>query len=284
MPEEICKRASSLLGSSEKSLDALIDSLEQELADLKKNQRERDEKLRKVEELEKLYTTQTEHLKKEVETEKKKALEDTRTFLEQTRKDVERLVADIRTTGASDEAVKGFHHKLRKSEEAVRQLLSRSEPSVSQHAVYQKGDRVEIISLGKKGEIEELVGKDKAKIKVGNVFTVVALRNLRKTDTGAERGLKHGSTASYGTEGTESRSEIDLRGMTGEEAIEALDRFLDQAIVSSLNHAYVIHGKGTGALRRKLTDYLKKHPEVLSIRLGNWNEGGAGVTVIKLKD
>ncbi len=284
MPESICKRASSLLGTSEKSLDALIDSLESELADLKKNQREREEKLRKVEQLEILYRTQTEHLKKEVETEKKKALEDTRTFLEQTRKDIERLVADIRTSGASDESVKGFHHKLRKSEESIRQLLRQSQPRESQHAVYRKGDRVEIISLGQKGEIEELVGKDKAKIKVGNVFTVVALRNLRKTESGAEQGLRSGTAASYGTDEPGTGTEIDLRGMTGEEAIEALDRFIDQAIVSGLNHAYVIHGKGTGALRRKLTDYLKKHPEVISMRLGNWNEGGAGVTVVRLKD
>ena len=71
--------------------------------------------------------------------------------------------------------------------------------------------------------------------------------------------------------------------MTVEEAIEALDRFLDQAVVTGLHQVYVIHGKGTGKLRRKLSDYLKGHREVESIRLGNWNEGGAGVTIVKLK-
>ncbi|MCX6834365.1 MAG: Smr/MutS family protein, partial [candidate division Zixibacteria bacterium] len=52
---------------------------------------------------------------------------------------------------------------------------------------------------------------------------------------------------------------------------------------AGLQQVYVIHGKGTGALRRGLTDYLKNHREVESLTLGNWNEGGAGVTVVKLK-
>ncbi|MEW6412337.1 MAG: endonuclease MutS2 [Candidatus Zixiibacteriota bacterium] len=283
MPPSICTRASSLLGTGEKSLDSLIDSLEQELADLKKNQREREERLRNVEQLESLYKSQTEHLKKEVESEKKKALEETRSFLEQTRKDIERLVADIRTSGASDETVKKFHHQLRRGEDAVRRMLRESQPKVTPHTSFEKGDRVEIISLNQKGEISEMVGKDKARIKVGNVFTVVELRNLKKTDFQAESDFPRSSATSYQSEEEPAGTEIDLRGMTGDEAIEALERFLDQAIVSGLHHAYVIHGKGTGALRRKLTDYLKSHPDVASMRLGNWNEGGAGVTVIRLK-
>jgi DNA mismatch repair protein MutS2 len=77
--------------------------------------------------------------------------------------------------------------------------------------------------------------------------------------------------------------EIHLRGMTVDEALEALDRFIDQAVLANLGQIYVIHGKGTGTLRRTLSDYLKNHPEVDSLRLGNWNEGGAGVTIAKLK-
>jgi DNA mismatch repair protein MutS2 len=72
--------------------------------------------------------------------------------------------------------------------------------------------------------------------------------------------------------------------MTVEEAMETLDKYLDQAVVAGLHRIYVIHGKGTGTLRRILSDYLKNHPEVDSIRLGDWNEGGAGVTVVKLKE
>jgi DNA mismatch repair protein MutS2 len=65
--------------------------------------------------------------------------------------------------------------------------------------------------------------------------------------------------------------------------MEALEKYLDRAVVAGLSRVYVIHGKGTGTLRRILSDYLKGHPEVDSIRLGDYNEGGAGVTVVNLK-
>ena len=71
--------------------------------------------------------------------------------------------------------------------------------------------------------------------------------------------------------------------MTGDEALEALDKYLDKASISGLNQVYVIHGKGTGALRKILTAYLQKHSVVDSIRLGDYNEGGSGVTIVKLK-
>ena len=78
--------------------------------------------------------------------------------------------------------------------------------------------------------------------------------------------------------------EIHLRGMTVEEAMEKLEKFLDQALISGLNQIYVIHGKGAGILRRTLTEYLRNHRDVASVRLGDFNEGGAGVSVVKLKE
>jgi DNA mismatch repair protein MutS2 len=78
-------------------------------------------------------------------------------------------------------------------------------------------------------------------------------------------------------------TEIDLRGMTFEEASEALDFFLDRLHLTGIETVTVIHGKGTGVLRSKLSVWLDKHPYVESRRLGNWNEGSYGVTVVTLK-
>ena len=222
-------------------------------------------------------------MKKEVESEKTKALKETKSFLEQTRKDIEKLVGDIRKSQASEQSVKGFHRKLKQSEQAVRKMLGDGPEVKSGPAGYRVGDRVEIMSLGKQGEIEKLVGQDRAKIKVGNVYTTVELRNLRKTDSN-EPTTKPTSWVSYASDDDAPSPEIQLLGMTSEEAIEELAKFLDRSIVSGLKQVYVVHGKGTGALRRKLTEYLKGHQEVASVRLGDWNEGGAGVTVVRLKD
>lgn len=283
MPKDICDIASRLVGSGEKSLDSLIGALESELHQLRQSNTERAEKLKEAQELEEYYRTQTARLNQEIDSEKQSALKETEEFLKQTRKDIERLVAEIRKSQASEKSVKEFHRRLKDGEDTVRRALVRHTEKVAGPADFTAGDRVEILSLGQQGEIEELVGQDRARIKVGNVYTTVDLRNLKKLDSpeSVPRGRTSGVTYSSSVE--TPPTEIHLRGMTGEEAIEELEKFLDQSVVNGLGQVYVVHGKGTGALRRKLTEYLKNHPEVASVRLGNWNEGGAGVTVVRLK-
>jgi DNA mismatch repair protein MutS2 len=79
------------------------------------------------------------------------------------------------------------------------------------------------------------------------------------------------------------RTELDLRGQNLEESIIEVDRFLDESFLSNLGQVYIIHGKGTGVLRTGITEYLRKHKHVKSYRLGNYGEGGTGVTVVELK-
>ncbi|UUZ97762.1 Smr/MutS family protein [Paenibacillus sp. P25] len=77
--------------------------------------------------------------------------------------------------------------------------------------------------------------------------------------------------------------ELDLRGANVEEAIMEVDRFLDESFLANFGQVYIIHGKGTGVLRTGIQEYLRKHKHVKSYRIGNYNEGGAGVTVAELK-
>ncbi len=271
------------MDSGEKSLDKLITSLEEELKTIKQDKSELSERLEKATELESHYKIELEKLTKEVKAEKKKALEETEQFLTQTRKDIEHLVAEIRKSQASDKAVKEFHHKLKSSQDSVANLRNKEKPKKIIQSKFYKNDTVEIISMNQVGEIEDLIGKEKAKIKIGNIFTTVELRNLRKIEKQSDSKKRPAKV--YSSNNDENFSpEIHLRGMTVEEAMEKLDKFLDRAVINGLTQVYVIHGKGAGILRNMLTVYMKKHSEVASLRLGDFNEGGAGVTVVKLKE
>ena len=77
--------------------------------------------------------------------------------------------------------------------------------------------------------------------------------------------------------------ELDIRGMMTDEAECVVDRFLDEAVMGRLNQVTIIHGKGTGALRKAVHQQLKRHPYVKSYRLGVFGEGEDGVTVVELK-
>lgn len=82
----------------------------------------------------------------------------------------------------------------------------------------------------------------------------------------------------------ETQRELDVRGFYGDDAIEAVDKFIDSATISGLHRIDIIHGKGTGVLRKRINSYLQSDKRIKSHRLGEWNEGGAGVTVVELKD
>ncbi len=285
LPEEICRHAFDLVGSGERDLTDLIATMEAELKKLREDRSELSERLVGAKTVEEKYSRLMETFQKEVELEREKAVAETAGLLETTRKETERLVAEIRATQASKDSVKAIHKKLKESQSSVEKIqesLEKTRDRSIQAVKFMKGDAVRIVTLNQIGQIDSLIGKDKAKVRVGNVSTIVEIRNLRRTDPEPTRKpLK----PVPGVNADEVVSpEIHLRGMTAEEAQDALDRFLDRAVVSGLRQVYVIHGKGTGVLRRTLTQFLKQHKEVDSIRLGDWNEGGAGVTIVTLKE
>ena len=77
--------------------------------------------------------------------------------------------------------------------------------------------------------------------------------------------------------------EINLLGFTVDEATSTLDKYLDECYLAGLNEVRVVHGKGTGALRKGVQEYLKNHPHVKSFRVGAYGEGEMGVTIVELK-
>ncbi|OLA12348.1 MAG: hypothetical protein BHW14_05435 [Coprococcus sp. 43_8] len=79
------------------------------------------------------------------------------------------------------------------------------------------------------------------------------------------------------------KTEVDLRGMTIGEAELEVDKFLDESVLSGLSEVSLIHGKGTGALRAGIHEYLRHHPHVRKYRLGRFGEGDIGVTIVELK-
>ncbi|MCK4632384.1 MAG: hypothetical protein KAT79_03885, partial [candidate division Zixibacteria bacterium] len=139
MPDDICKHASSLVGTGEKSLTALISSLQDELATVKEDKVRLNERLSEASRLEKEYTEKSNHLENEIEDEKKRKLAETDVFLDHTRKEIEKLVAEIRKSQASKQSVQQFHHNLQKRQHHVEKLKRKAAVAADELVEYNVG-------------------------------------------------------------------------------------------------------------------------------------------------
>jgi DNA mismatch repair protein MutS2 len=286
MPEGIIKRAQEILGSEERDVGALLESLEKDLKKVRENRQALEEQKKVTEELMRLYQDRMKKLEEREKELKTKALRESKLMVEATRAELERLVAQIRKTQAQKEVVKEAHRVIQEKRTSLTEELEKFEQKVTKKlGIIQPGDSVWIEPLGIRGEV---ISKDDQsnmlKVLVGSVTYDVEeekLTRIEETEK-VEAESDYVSTSSYTV--PQVSPEIDLRGLLAEEAFDIVDKYLDNAFLAGLTTVSVIHGKGTGALRKKVSEFLSHHHRVDSIRLGEWNEGGAGVTIVKLKE
>lgn len=145
------------------------------------------------------------------------------------------------------------------------------------------GDRVLVISLNSEGEVVKLNPvKGEAKVKLGKIETNVKLDNLRRLKKTAKKAEKIKTAPTKMTLYNEQVSpEINLIGMNSEEALYALEEYIDKCLRVHLGEIRIIHGYGEGILRKAVQNYLKGRKEIVSFRDGNFSEGGKGVTIAK---
>lgn len=143
------------------------------------------------------------------------------------------------------------------------------------------GDRVLVVSLNSEGEVIKLNPvKGEAKVKLGKIETNVKLDNLRRLKKATKKAEKIKTVPTKMTLYNEQVSpEINLIGMNSEEALYALEEYIDKCLRVHLGEIRIIHGYGEGILRKAVQNYLKSRKEIVSYRDGNFTEGGKGVTI-----
>ncbi len=147
----------------------------------------------------------------------------------------------------------------------------------------QKGDRVLIFSIEKEGNVID-AGKDSVLVQSGLIKTRVPVSDIRLLDQKKPKQPKRSATRTVRQNVSKNAStEVDVRGQNAIDAIMDVDRAIDAALMQGLHILTIIHGKGTGVLRREIQNHLKTHPSIRSFRLGTFGEGDAGVTVAELK-
>ncbi len=241
-------------------------------------------------------------LRAEVEKEKKKleetkkgyqakAREDARRVVADTKREMERLIVQIRSMKSinqseADRVIQASRDAVRERENA----LVEPEKKVVDMSVAPKsvnpGDEVRIVSLENKKAtvLKKPDAKGDVLVQAGIMKIAVRLDDLRLLNEPAKKGPQTDAAAGKVTLGDKSVGlSIDVRGKLVDEAIIEVDRYLENAAMNGLNEVMIIHGKGTGALRAGIQSYLKTHRLVESFRQGAYGEGDAGVTAVTIK-
>ncbi|MDD4698958.1 MAG: endonuclease MutS2 [Oscillospiraceae bacterium] len=150
------------------------------------------------------------------------------------------------------------------------------------------GDNVEIIDIEKKAVVLQLADKSgQVLVQAGIIKTRVPLANIRLLDVKDIAKINRPKTRNVSSNidraVRSATSEINMRGMNCDEAIMELDRYIDNSLIAGIGIITIIHGKGTGVLRKAVHEYLRHHQSVKSYRLGVYGEGESGVTIVELQ-
>jgi DNA mismatch repair protein MutS2 len=290
LPGAILEHARGEVKEEDLRVEHMIASLEENRLGAEQ-EHERAERIRReVEELRSRQQQELEKLESQRDKRLEKAEKDASAILDKARKEAEEIISDLRRL-AMEEGASVKEHKLIEA----RRRLDEAEPSPRKKVATRKpakaprtigpGDEVKVDSLNQKGFVVELSGSKEALVQFGIMKMKVSLDDLELLSSKASAAptpLRQATTVKRSRD-ENIRRELDLRGTNLEEAIMETDRFIDEAFLGNLGQISIIHGKGTGVLRTGIQEYLRKHRHVKNYRLGNYNEGGAGVTVAELQ-
>lgn len=181
-----------------------------------------------------------------------------------------------------------LRNKLREKENQLYEEVSRSNSTAGEVDILtlEAGDMVLIKRLNQKAQVLEKPNSNgDVLVQAGIMKLTVKAKEICPiiVENAEKRGNKTGAGEIAASKARDIRNELDLRGLTVDEAIFETEKYLDDAYLAGLPQAYLIHGKGTGTLRKAIQDLVQKHRFINSARIGGYNEGGIGVTVVEFK-
>jgi len=284
MDPEVTSRAASYVGEKGRKVEELIVQLHYSLQNSEERRHSADERDRRLKHLVAEYEEKVLSAQKEGANIRRTTYEQADTILAKVNALVENAVAEIRRTQAASQIVKNVRAEIADVRGEVDRHLEEFQ--------IEEGEEIENVAVGQEVWIPAfqargtvLSGLDSGRrvlILAGKATVQLPLSQLRSVQPNDEIPRPVKGWVRYSTE-RDISTEVDVRGLTGDEACEAIEKYLDDAFVAGLGLVRIIHGKGTGALRQRIGQHLENHSRVKSKRLGDWNEGGAGVTVVELK-
>ena len=295
--EEVIERARAQMNSESIRFEDLLTRLEQQRQEMEKDRSDAERMKRSAETDARKAREFRDQMERARQNVRGRAEKEARHILEEARREAERVFDELdrmrreaqrdREVRQENDARAALLGALNAAEDKLQSAAEEKLPVQKNSRPIEAGDTVElpgvstpatVQSVGQDGTAMLLCGAMKLTAKVGDLHLVESKgAGKKKVPPAPRRGkttLPMRSAAA---------AELDIRGMMTDEAAIVVDRFLDEAVMGRLNQVTIIHGKGTGALRKAVHQQLRRHPYVKGFRLGAFGEGEDGVTVVELK-
>lgn len=293
LEESVIERARLLVSSENQRFEDVVSGLEDTRQKLEREQEQAGLFRREAQRLEEEIREEKRRLDQEREQELNRARGQARAIVEQVRLKSEALLDELLELKKRKDqenfsqlvsGVRGrFKSDIAELEKTADPIVSRDDEDYVLPRELSPGDTVYITELGTHGAVLAIEG-DTVQVQAGIIKTKVKKSSLRLAEQTKKKPAGKSSARKVVAAAKEAvKTEIDLRGMTAGEALMELDQYMDRAVLSGVNIVSIIHGKGTGALRKAVHERLKKSSAVKSYRLGVYGEGDSGVTIAELK-
>ncbi len=293
LDKEIIKRAKESVATENKQFENIVEKLEEARVEAEKSRAEADRMKKELKEKLETATLEREKLLESAKNELDRARVEATRMIESARSSADYVLSELDKLKKEADK-KNFREEYARSREELRLKLREGEKNSDSRIEIEEeeaelprelviGDTVLITTVGKEGKVERIQGEsitvktEKFSMKVNKkqLRLITELKKLGKKD-------KTKKSTTYSPR-PDVKAEIDLRGMTGDDAWFMVDKYLDDAKRGGLSAVTLIHGKGTGALRAALWRYLKSDKRVENYHVGAYGEGDFGVTVVNIK-
>ncbi|OLP66017.1 Endonuclease MutS2 [Bacillus pumilus] len=293
---EISKRlglSHHLIDRAKADMHAEHNEVDQMIASLEDSKKLADEELHETESYRKEAETLHLELQKQIlewNEQKDKLLEEAEQIakekIEQAAKEAEDIIQELRSIKSEHRSFK--EHELidarKRLEEAVPEFDRKKKTETAKTVARQlkPGDEVKVLTFGQKGTLIEQMGDKEWSVQMGILKMKVKEKDMEFIKSAPAFKQEKAITAVKGKDYHVSL-ELDLRGERYENALSRVEKYLDDAVLAGYPRVSIIHGKGTGALRKGVQELLKQHRSVKNARFGEQGEGGSGVTIVELK-
>ncbi|QTN00016.1 endonuclease MutS2 [Sediminibacillus dalangtanensis] len=283
LDEKIIGIAKNHIGTDSKSVENMIASLEESRRGAEKDYEAASRTLDEAERLKQDLEKQWRELEEKRESVYRKAEEKAEKAVQKAREEAEAIVSELRSMKQGGLKEHEWIEAKKMLDEAQPQLTKKQQTpqkeNKQENQELHPGDEVKLLTLNQQGTILEKVNDKEFLVQVGIMKMKAKQKDLQFVKR--EQPLVEKPMATVKGSSYRVKTELDLRGERYEDALQELEKYVDDALLAGYPRVSIIHGKGTGALRNGVQEFAKRHPRITSYRAGGMNEGGSGVTVLE---